>query len=47
MSNGIKLVMGLALVTVVSACGKNESEEVVFTAPAPAPIMAEPTYSKY
>ena len=45
MSNTFKIVMGLALVSFVAACG-NRQEEVVVTAP-PAPIVAEPTYSKY
>ncbi|WP_375261090.1 hypothetical protein [Palleronia sp.] len=46
MSKSVKIIMGLALLTVVSACGQR-NEEVVYADPAPAPIAAEPTYSKY
>ena len=45
MSNTFKIVMGVALVSFVAACG-NRQEEVVMTAP-PAPIVAEPTFSKF
>ncbi|SPJ24270.1 hypothetical protein [Palleronia abyssalis] len=46
MSTSFKMIMGLVLVSFVAACGGRE-EEVVFTDPTPAPIVAEPTYSKY
>lgn len=47
MSKSVKIIMGLALLTVVSACGQR-NDDVVYADPAPAaPIVAEPTYSKY
>lgn len=47
MSPSFKVFLGLALLSVVAACGQRQ-EEVVYSDPAPVePIVAEPTYSKY
>lgn len=46
MSKSFQIIMGLVLVSFVAACAGRD-EEVVFADPAPAPITAEPTYSKY
>ncbi len=46
MSNTIKIVLAFGLVTVAAACGNRASEEeIVFV--EPAPIVAEPTFSKF
>lgn len=44
MSKSIKLVMAMGLVAFVAACAQQE-EEVVFV--EPAPVAAEPTFSKF
>ena len=44
MSKSLKIVMGLVLVSTVVACSRPAPEPVFIE---PAPIVAEPTYSKY
>lgn len=44
MSKSLKIAVGLVLVTTVVACGRPAPEPVYSE---PAPIVAEPTYSKY
>lgn len=46
MSKSVKIIMGLALLTVVSACGQRNNDVDYNPAPVP-PIVAEPTTSKY
>jgi hypothetical protein len=47
MSRSVTILAGLALLTVAAACNR-QSEEVVYSEPAPAPVISpEPTYSKY
>lgn len=45
MSKSIVLFCALAAAALVSACGGQQDDEVVFV--EPAPVVAEPTYSKY
>ena len=45
MSNSFKTVLGLALVSLAAACGGPREQPVTYV--EPAPIVAEPTYSKY
>ncbi len=45
MSNSIKIVLGLGLLALAAACAREE-EPVTYAEP-PAPIEAEPSYSKY
>lgn len=46
MSNTIKIVMAFGLLTIAAACGNRATDdEVVFV--EPAPIVAEPTFSKF
>ncbi len=47
MSNSVKIVLGLALVTVAAACSREEPPMTYSEPAAPAPVQAEPTYSKY
>ncbi len=46
MSKSFKIILGLAILSAAGACANRQSEEVVYSEPA-APIVAEPTYSKY
>ncbi|WP_170133915.1 hypothetical protein [Palleronia aestuarii] len=46
MSNSIKIIAGLALVSFAAACGGPREEPVTYTQPAPM-VQPEPTYSKY
>lgn len=44
MSKSLKIAMGLVLVSTVVACSRPEPQPIYSE---PAPIVAEPTYSKY
>lgn len=47
MPRSATILTGLALLTLTAACNR-QGDEVVYSEPAPAPVITpEPTYSKY